>query len=135
MGDHTRLQQVLVNLIKILVKMCKGKPISILAAFDEDQSELQVQLIDEGNEIDAATLKSLHYYLENDKEYATNGDDRGDNSDSYRRLFICKQIVQLNAGQIFIYSNAENRGITFQFSMSMRFDNNGSQAALKSSLK
>ena len=94
MGDHTRLQQVLVNLIKILVKMCKGKPISILAAFDEDESELQVQLIDEGSEIDAATLKSLHYYLESDKEYDTNGADRGgDNSDSYRRLFVCKQIV------------------------------------------
>ena len=58
-GDHTRLQQVLVNLIKILVKMCKRKPISILAAYDRRESKLQVQVIDEGSEIDASTLKFL----------------------------------------------------------------------------
>ena len=33
-GDHTRLQQVLVNLIKATIKICENKTINILAAYE-----------------------------------------------------------------------------------------------------
>ena len=62
-GDRSRLQQVLVNLIKYCLKECRGKPVQIFATYDQDIAALSIQVINEGKGFDLETFEKMQTLL------------------------------------------------------------------------
>ena len=113
-GDHIRLKQVLINLTKNALKFTVNGQIKIVAAYDKVKQMLKVQVIDSGKGItnqEMGQLFSRFGKLQRTESMNIEGLGLG--------LKICQQIVIKSGGEIEAYSEGENKGTTFMFSMKM----------------
>ena len=117
-ADEERLQQILLNLINNAIKYnCRNGKI-VLSAREEGTSVV-FKVQDEGKGISAEDLQRLfvpYYRLESDRERLS-GLGLG--------LTLCKELVELHQGQIWIESE-EGKGSIFSFSIPI-----GSQSKVK----
>ena len=114
-GDQIRLKQILVNLVKNAMKFSQTKPIKILTGYDFTEQMLHVQIIDEGKGIKQEQLEKLFSLFDQ-----VDRDSFGNLEGVGMGLNICTKIVNENGGSISVFSEGENKGATFQFSMFMR---------------
>ena len=116
-GDHLRLKQVLVNLIKNALKFSYGKPVRIKSCFNGREKKLYVQVLDSGRGIKPEDMKKLFQVFGKLKEQP---DEPTVNAEGIGLgLTICKKIVENSGGKIDVYSAGEGQGSVFMFSMNM----------------
>jgi two-component system sensor histidine kinase BarA len=108
-GDSFRLKQVMVNLLSNAIKYTKAGSITIDAVLlhTDKETKLHVAITDTGDGISAEQQESLF-----SKYYQTNS-ARG-NVGTGLGLYICKQLVELQNGNIGVKSEA-GKGSTFSF--------------------
>lgn len=83
-------------------------------AFDNDEQMLHVHIVDNGKGIRAeemCKLFTLFGKLQRTEEMNKDGIGMG--------LMICKNLVTHNGGEINVYSDGENKGSVFSFTMRM----------------
>ena len=51
LGDHIRLQQILINLVKNALKFCRRGTVRVVTAYDSDAEMLKVHVVDTGRGI------------------------------------------------------------------------------------
>lgn len=107
--DATRIHQVLLNLISNAIKFSDHGKIQIRTRIKEDT--LIVSVTDEGIGIDAAYLTEIFEPFQQVNPHVTIGIDG-----SGLGLSICKNLVELHGGQIWVESTS-NQGSTFSFSL------------------
>ena len=108
-ADKERLQQILLNLISNAIKFNRRKGRVVLRAKEESASVI-FTVQDEGKGISGEDLQRIfvpYYRLESDRERLS-GLGLG--------LTLCKELVELHRGQIWIKSK-EGKGSTFSFSI------------------
>lgn len=109
LGDSFRLKQIMVNLLSNAIKYTSTGSITVNASLTllNDENRLKVDIIDTGAGISLEQQANLFskYYQTNSAKGQT-GTGLG--------LYICKQLVQLQKGQISVKSNA-GKGSTFSF--------------------
>ena len=113
-GDNIRLKQLLINFTKNATKFTQNGVISIKAAYDAQDRLLKVQISDTGKGINPADKHKLFQAfgkLQQTEHLNREGVGMG--------LVICKKIVDNCGGTIDVYSEGENKGSTFTFSMAM----------------
>jgi len=108
-GDSFRLQQIMVNLLNNAIKYTNQGRIIINARLESinEENGLQVEVIDTGEGISQEQQVGLF-----SKYYQTNS-AKGKNGTGLG-LYICKQLVQLQKGQISVKS-IDGAGSTFSF--------------------
>ena len=114
-GDSLRLQQILINLTKNALKFSIRKEVRIIMAYDYVQEMLRVHIHDTGKGIskeDMPKLFNMFGKLKRTAEINSEGLGMG--------LMICQNLVNLNGGTIEVFSEGENRGSVFSFSMKMK---------------
>lgn len=114
-ADKERLRQILLNLISNAIKFNRKKGKVVLRARDGGTSII-FDVQDEGKGISGEDLKRLfvpYYRLESDRDRLS-GLGLG--------LTLCKKLVELHQGQIWINSK-EGEGSTFSFSIPLRSHN------------
>ena len=95
LGDHVRLKQVMINLIKNAFKFTSRGHIQIIAAFDPIKQMLHVHVIDSGKGIKEDEMGQLFQKfgkLLRTADINSEGIGMG--------LMICQNLVQMNKGQI-----------------------------------
>ena len=116
-GDHLRLKQVLVNLVKNALKFSYGKPVRIKSCYNGREKKLEVHVVDMGRGIKPENMKKLFQVFgkidEQPDEFNVNTEGIG------LGLTICKKIVENSGGKIDCYSAGEGQGSVFMFSMKM----------------
>lgn len=109
LGDSFRLKQIMVNLLSNAIKYTNTGGITVNAKLSsvKQQSRLEVSIIDTGMGISQEQQTNLFskYYQTNSAKGKT-GTGLG--------LYICKQMVELQKGEISVKSQA-GTGSTFQF--------------------
>ena len=111
-GDHIRLKQILINLIKNALKFTLGGQINILMAFDKAESLLKVHVVDNGKGIRAEDMNLLF------KQFGKLRRTAAMNSAGIGMgLMICKNLVQKNGGTISVHSDGIDKGSIFTFTM------------------
>ena len=108
-GDHFRLQQVMVNLLSNAIKYTHAGSITVQANLSgtNGQSRLQVDITDTGMGISLAQQENLFSkYYQTDSAKGKTGTGLG--------LYICKQLVEMQGGKIWVKSHA-GKGSTFSF--------------------
>jgi len=116
-GDKLRMQQILINLIKNALKFSLKGTVRIIAAYDKEQQMLKVHVHDNGKGIrkeEMSKLFTLFGKLKRTAEQNTEGIGMG--------LMICQNLVRMCGGTIEVYSEGENKGSVFTFSMQMIFE-------------
>lgn len=106
-GDGFRLKQVMVNLLSNAIKYTNEGQITINAELPNEDSRLQVDIIDTGMGIGAdqqANLFSQYYQTSSAKGQVGTG----------LGLYICKQLVEMQHGKISVKSEL-GVGTTFSF--------------------
>ena len=101
--------------MKNALKFALGKPIKIRASYDRKTELLLVHVIDKGrgiSELDQKKLFTLFGKLEATKDINSDGIGMG--------LNICQRIVENNGGKIDVFSEGEEMGSTFMFTMKMK---------------
>ncbi|SDE34129.1 Signal transduction histidine kinase [Mucilaginibacter pineti] len=109
LGDSFRLKQIMINLLSNAIKYTKQGGVTVSASLSEinEEHRLQVNITDTGAGISAEQQARLFskYYQTNSAKGQT-GTGLG--------LYICKQLIQLQHGEINVKSN-EGKGSTFSF--------------------
>ena len=114
-GDQIHLKQVLVNLIKNALKFSQRQEIKIQAKYEAREQLLHVAVIDKGRGIKADEMANLFTFFGKIKR------TERDNLDGIGMgLTICHKIVERNGGSIDVFSEGENQGSTFLFTMQMK---------------
>lgn len=109
LGDSFRLKQVMVNLLSNAVKYTKQGGITVKAQLIQanDDNKLQIKIIDTGAGISAEQqVKLFSKYYQSNSAKGQIGTGLG--------LYICKQLIQLQNGEIKVESD-EKTGSTFSF--------------------
>ncbi|AMP98830.1 hypothetical protein AY601_1923 [Pedobacter cryoconitis] len=108
-GDSFRLKQILVNLLSNAIKYTNTGGITVNAKLNrvKEQNRLEVSITDTGMGISQEQQTNLF-----SKYYQTNS-AKGKNGTGLG-LYICKQMVELQKGEISVESKA-GEGSTFQF--------------------
>ena len=113
-GDELRLKQVLINLVKNALKFTIGGRVKLVAAYDETDEKLFVQVVDSGKgfcQSDASKLFTKFGKLKRTAEMNNEGIGLG--------LLICQNIVRASGGTISAHSEGLDKGATFSFSIKM----------------
>ena len=113
-GDQIHLKQVLVNLAKNALKFSRGQEIKIKATYEASKQLLRVYVVDKGKGIKSDEMKNLFTLfgkVQRTEEDNLDGIGMG--------LTICQKIVERNGGTIDVFSEGENLGSTFMFTMQM----------------
>ena len=113
-GEEIRLKQVPINLIKNALKFTKRGWIQIVVAYDSTEQMLKVHVFDSGKGIKQEEMQKLFKKfgkLRRTAEVNSEGIGLG--------LMICKELVSHNKGTIEAYSDGENKGSVFTFTMKM----------------
>ena len=114
-GDHIRLKQILINLVKNALKFTKKGNVKIVAAYDKNTEMLKVHIVDNGKGIKHGDTKKLFKMFGKLKRTADmNSEGLG------MGLMICKKLIELNGGSIKVYSNGRDKGSMFSFTMKMK---------------
>ena len=113
-GDQVRLKQVLINLIKNALKFSPMKNICLKVAYHYETEELIVHVIDGGKGIREGELEKI-FTLFSKVLRTVDINEEGIGMG----LNICQKILQSCQGHIEVYSEGENKGSTFMFSMKM----------------
>ncbi|MBN1190508.1 MAG: PAS domain S-box protein [Dehalococcoidales bacterium] len=109
MGDENRLRQVMLNLLNNAMKFTPdGGFISVTA--DADAEQLNVVVQDTGKGIDETDLGRLFH------PYNRIESDRQNFSGLGLGLSLCKQLIELHGGKIWVNSR-KGKGTTFGFSL------------------
>ena len=98
-----RLKQVLINLVKNSLKFTSHGTVRILMAYDKDESMLHGHVVDTGKGIredEICKLFSLFGKLQRTSQMNSEGIGMG--------LMICKELVNMNGGEINVHSEGEN---------------------------
>lgn len=112
-GDSFRLKQVLLNLLNNAIKFTDEGEIRIYAqlmAENEDKYLLKVEVQDSGAGIKKEfqpNLFSKYFQAHSSREKGGSG----------LGLYICKQLLQLQGGDIQLYSEGEGKGCVFTFTV------------------
>jgi signal transduction histidine kinase/CheY-like chemotaxis protein len=109
LGDSFRLKQVMVNLLSNAVKYTKQGGITVKASLVQTGAEnkLQIKITDTGAGISAEQqAKLFSKYYQSNSAKGQMGTGLG--------LYICKQLIQLQNGEIKVQSD-EKTGSTFSF--------------------
>jgi signal transduction histidine kinase/CheY-like chemotaxis protein len=109
LGDSFRLKQIMVNLLSNAIKYTKQGGINVKAqlAPGNDENKLQIKIIDTGAGISTEQqAKLFSKYYQSNSARGQVGTGLG--------LYICKQLIQLQKGEISVISN-EKTGSTFSF--------------------
>ena len=114
-GDEVRLKQVLVNLTKNALKFSPMQQIKIMASYSEQNQMLEVHVSDQGKGVRADDIGKIFNLFDQGSESEREMDIEGFGMG----LYISRNIVEKNGGQIDVYSAGENQGSTFMFSMKM----------------
>jgi two-component system sensor histidine kinase BarA len=107
LGDSFRLKQVMVNLLSNAIKYTNEGKVTVNAELLNEDTRLQVDIIDTGMGISAdqqANLFSQYYQTSSSKGQVGTG----------LGLFICKQLVEMQKGKISVKSEL-GVGTTFSF--------------------
>jgi two-component system sensor histidine kinase BarA len=107
LGDSFRLKQIMINLLSNAIKYTQEGGITVSAQLTGGDTRLQVDIIDTGvgiSEEQQADLFSKYYQTNSSKGQVGTG----------LGLFICKQLVKLQDGKIWVKSN-QGVGTTFSF--------------------
>ena len=86
----------------------------MIAAYDQEAELLKVHIFDSGKGIkreDISKLFTMFGKLRRTSEMNSEGIGMG--------LMICQKLVELNSGTIEVYSEGENMGSVFSFTMKM----------------
>ena len=113
-GDHLRLKQILINLVKNAMKFTLKGTIRMIASFDEVSEFLTLHIVDSGKGIKPEEMSKLFTKfgkLQRTAEMNSEGIGMG--------LMICQNLVQLNEGEITVHSEGEDKGSRFTFTMKM----------------
>ena len=105
---------MLVNLTKNALKFSRGKEIKIMAKYNLCKQELKVCVVDQGRGIkkeEMVNLFKLFGKIERMDSENIDGIGMG--------LNICKKIIDHNGGTIDVFSEGENHGSTFIFTIPM----------------
>ena len=96
LGDHIRLKQVLVNLIKNALKFSYKKWVQIKVCYNTYSQQLVVHVVDDGRGIKETEIENLFRLFGKLDEHDA---DRPVNSEGIGMgLYICKQIVDNTGG-------------------------------------
>ena len=118
-GDHIRLKQILINLVKNALKFTLRGTVQLVATYNQAAEMLEVSVIDNGKGIRPEEMSSLFKQFGKLKRTARmNSDGIG------MGLMICQKLVSLNKGEITVHSDGENKGSIFSFTMSMQQEKN-----------
>ena len=109
MGDETRLRQVLINLLDNAMKFAPEKGLISISCF-QDENNLVTEVNDNGPGIDESDQERLF------QPYNRIESDRQHFSGLGLGLALCKQLIDLHGGKIWIESQ-KGRGSTFRFSL------------------
>ena len=113
-GDHMRLRQILVNLVKNASKFTRRGKVRIFVAFDPQSHFLNVHVVDTGKGIKQTEMDHLFNMFGKLKRTASqNAEGIG------LGLMISKKLVEGCGGAIEARSQGENKGSSFMFSMLM----------------
>ena len=120
-GDHIRLKQVLINLVKNALKFTMRGKIQIVMAYDNANKLLKVHVKDNGKGIMASDMDLLFKQFGKLRRTATmNSEGIG------MGLMICRTLVQKNGGTISVHSDGIDKGSIFTFTMYMKNPEEGS---------
>ena len=111
-GDEIRLKQILINLVKNALKFTSHGRVRLIATYDWAVRALKVHVVDTGKGIkeeELGNLFSMFGKLQRTAEVNSEGIGMG--------LMICKNLVELNGGEIRVHSDGEDRGATFTLEM------------------
>ena len=114
-GDHIRLQQILINLVKNALKFCRRGTVRVVAAYDSDAEMLKVHVVDTGRGIleeDIERLFTKFCKLSRTVELNSEGIGLG--------LIICQNLVHESGGTISVHSPGADQGCTISFTMKMQ---------------
>ncbi len=106
-GDSFRLKQIMVNLLSNAIKYTAKGSVTVVAELNSNESRLQVEVTDTGAGI------SLEQQADLFSKYHQTNSAKGKGG-SGLGLFICKQLIALQGGQITVKSQPES-GSTFSF--------------------
>ena len=108
---------MLINIVKNALKFTICGMIKIVAAYDETDEKLFVQVVDTGkgfSKSDARKLFTKFGKLKRTAEMNNEGIGLG--------LLICQNIVRASGGSISAHSEGPDKGATFCFSFKMRLN-------------
>ncbi|MFL6377233.1 MAG: sensor histidine kinase [Nitrososphaeraceae archaeon] len=109
------MTQVICNLLNNAVKFTKGGgDISIITQRKEEDSEVVVNIKDNGEGIDPDILPKLF------TKFASKSDTGG----TGLGLFISESIVEAHGGRIWAQNNPDSKGAKFSFSLPLANNNN-----------
>ena len=114
-GDQIRLKQVIINLTKNALKFTFNGEIKIRATYDAASELLRVSVTDSGKGIDPVEQAKL-FKAFGKLPQAGNLNQEGVGMG----LAICKRIILNSGGSISVFSEGEDKGSTFVFSMKMK---------------
>ncbi len=108
--------QILVNLVKNALKFSREGPIRLFVAYDPEEFQLTVQVVDEGKGILPDEKDKISKFLSRASKDANDAD----NNTIGMGLFICKNIIDFYEGEIQVFSSGKNLGTTVQFTLGMK---------------
>ena len=114
-GDQMRLKQILINLVKNSFKFTRKGCIRIIATYDEANEMLKVHIFDTGKGIrddEIAQLFTRFGKLLRTASMNSEGIGMG--------LMICQNLINESQGTIAVFSEGENKGSTFTFTVKMK---------------
>jgi len=107
LGDSLRLKQIMNNLISNAIKFTSAGSVTVNAELLKDDNRLKVEVIDTGVGISPEQQANLFSkYYQTNSSVSQTGTGLG--------LFICRQLIQLQDGKIFVKSTP-NIGSVFSF--------------------
>jgi signal transduction histidine kinase len=108
-GDFDRIYQVLTNLLSNAIKF-SNRGTRVKLEIDDQDSDVQVNIIDQGRGIDKKDLGRLFK-----KFQQLDSSDTREVGGTGLGLAICKEIVEAHGGRIWCARTAPGRGSTFSF--------------------
>ena len=118
-GDHIRMKQVLINLIKNVLKFTHSGQIIIKAAYDDQDEKLYIHIVDNGKGFKIQLRNKLFQTFGNLTQ--SSDEDDADLAQMSMGLAISQKIVEKCGGDsIEFYDAGEAKGSTIMFSMTMK---------------